>query len=72
VKSEPAPIPAAKPEKPVAAEQRPSNGSAQRQQNERDAPRRNKPRERKPRESEVVGLGDHVPAFLMNPVRRSR
>jgi superfamily II DNA/RNA helicase len=72
VKSEPAPIPAAKPEKPVAAEQRPSNGSAQRQQNERDAPRRNKPRERKPRETEVVGLGDHVPAFLMNPVRRSR
>ena len=72
VKSEPAPSPAAKPEKQVAAEQRPSNGSAQRQQNERDAPRRNKPRERKPRESEVVGLGDHVPAFLMNPVRRSR
>jgi hypothetical protein len=72
VNNEAAPSPAAKPEKHTAAEQRPANGSAQRPHSERDAPRRSKPRERKPRESEVVGLGDHVPAFLLNPIRRSR
>lgn len=30
------------------------------------------PRGRQPREPEVVGMGDHVPAFLLTPIKRSR
>jgi superfamily II DNA/RNA helicase len=37
-------------------------------------PARERPasRERRTRDPEVLGMGDHVPAFMMNPIRRAR
>jgi superfamily II DNA/RNA helicase len=34
--------------------------------------RRNQPRRREKQESSVVGMGDHVPAFMLIPTRRAR
>ncbi len=70
-RSKPAKTAKAEPEKHLNGDN-PANGPISQRPNENDPPRRERPRERKSREPEVVGMGDHVPAFLLNPIRRAR
>ena len=63
-------------DKPAKAESKPRGRDAENAET-KPRPRKNEPRKNEPRgdkrsgrEKEVVGLGDHVPAFLMKPVRR--
>ncbi|HKJ62611.1 MAG TPA: hypothetical protein VKA94_11580, partial [Hyphomicrobiales bacterium] len=48
-----------------------SNGAGSKS-GDRTAPRKNQPRRREKEEPAVVGMGDHVPAFMLIPTRRVR
>ncbi len=52
-------------------ESSPSNGSAP-ERSAKNGSRGNRSRGREKEDATVVGMGDHVPAFLMNPIRRAR
>jgi superfamily II DNA/RNA helicase len=54
---------------PHRAERR-NGGSPRPAEGESKPPRER--RERRSHDPEVIGMGDHVPAFLMNPIRRAR
>ncbi len=68
--------PAEEADEPVANRPVSMNGSsasaAPEKQPPRNAPRKNASRNRRQEEAAVVGMGDHVPAFMMIPTRRSR
>jgi superfamily II DNA/RNA helicase len=54
----------------TSGQQQPQSEQPQRQPKQQNSRRRN--RRSQQEETEVVGMGEHVPAFLMTPIRRSK